>query len=160
MGANTFHDFDDFKIGQTFTSGPILVTAEDIIVFARQFDPQFFHLDPEAAKGSVFGEHVASGWHTAAITMRLLCEAAPAMDGGMIGRSVEKMNFPRAVKPGDNLSLKAKIMEKRVSNSTPNRGILRILAVTSNQKNEPVLEMETVVFVPLHQQIKKANQRP
>lgn len=151
MTEKHFHYIEDFKLGQSFSAGPILVTPEAVISFAREFDPQFFHLDPEAAKKSVFGEHVASGWHTAAITMRLLCDASPPMDSGMIGRSVEKMNFPRAVKPGDQLSLKAKILEKRLSNSNPNRGILRIHAVTSNQHGQPVLEMETVVFVPRRQ---------
>lgn len=149
--SNASSDFtymEDLKVGQKFVAGPLKVTAEDIIAFAKQFDPQPFHLDAEAAKQTPFGELVASGWHTASMTMRMIVDSSPNMEGGMIGRSVEKLNWLRAVKPGDTLSFEAEIIEMRGSGSDPSRGIMRIHNTTSNQNGEAVLTMESIVFVP------------
>ena len=88
MADEKFYYMEDLSVGQKFTGGPIEVTEQAIIDFANQFDPQEFHTDPEAAKDSVFGAHVASGWHTAALTMRLILDASPRMKGGMFGRSI------------------------------------------------------------------------
>lgn len=145
---NDFTYMEDLKVGQKFVAGPIKVTAEEIIAFATQFDPQPFHLDAEAAKHTAFGELVASGWHTASMTMRMIVDSSPNMEGGMIGRSIEKLNWLRAVKPGDSLSFEAEILDLRGSNSDPRRGVMRIRNTTSNQKGEPVLTMESIVFVP------------
>ncbi len=139
---------EDFYVGQKLVSGPVDVTAEEIIAFAKNFDPQDFHTDPEKAKNTVFGEHVASGWHTAALTMRLITMASPNVKGGMIGRSIEKMNWPRPVRPGDKLYLEAEILELRPSGKDPKRGIARIRNVTYNQSHESVMEMESIVFLP------------
>lgn len=146
--SSDFTYMEDLKVGQKFTAGPIKVTAEDIIAFARQFDPQPFHLDAEAAKQTPFGELVASGWHTASMTMRMIVDSSPNMEGGMIGRSVERLNWLRAVKPGDTLSFEAEILEMRGSGSDPRRGVMRIHNTTSNQNGEAVLTMESIVFVP------------
>ena len=146
--ASDFTYMEDLKVGQKFTAGPLKVTAEDIIAFAKQFDPQPFHLDAEAAKQTPFGELVASGWHTASMTMRMIVDSSPNMEGGMIGRSVERLNWLRAVKPGDTLSFEAEIIEMRGSGSDPSRGIMRIHNTTSNQNGEAVLTMESIVFVP------------
>ena len=145
---NDFTYMEDLKVGQKFVAGPIKVTAGEIIAFATQFDPQPFHLDAEAAKHTAFGELVASGWHTASMTMRMIVDSSPNMEGGMIGRSIEKLNWLRAVKPGDSLSFEAEILDLRGSNSDPRRGVMRIRNTTSNQKGEPVLTMESIVFVP------------
>ena len=145
---NDFTYMEDLKVGQKFVAGPIKVTAEEIIAFATQFDPQPFHLDAEAAKHTAFGELVASGWHTASMTMRMIVDSSPNMEGGMIGHSIEKLNWLRAVKPGDSLSFEAEILDLRGSNSDPRRGVMRIRNTTSNQKGEPVLTMESIVFVP------------
>lgn len=143
-----FTYLEDLAPGQKFSAGPIEVTAEEIIAFARKFDPQPFHLDLGAAKDTVFGELVASGWHTAALTMRLIVESSPRMEGGMIGRGIERMNWLRPVRPGDKLFYEAEILSLRASASNPKRGVMRLMNTTTNQHGQPVLTMESVVFVP------------
>src|ERR1700692_3977406 len=106
---------DDLHVGQRFTSATHVVDAAQIKAFARQFDPQPFHLDEEAAKGTMFGGLVARGWHTAAITMRLQVESGLPIAGGMIGIGGE-MNWPRPTRPGDVLRVETAIRE-----GTPSR---------------------------------------
>jgi acyl dehydratase len=148
MEEQNFIYMEDLTVGQKFTAGSVLVSEEEIIAFARQYDPQDFHTDPIKAKDTLFGTLVASGWHTAALSMRLILEASPKMKGGMIGRSAEKINWPRPVLPGDRLSIEVEVIDLRTSNSTPDRGVMRTRNTTFNQKGEPVMTMETVVFVP------------
>jgi acyl dehydratase len=148
MTADTYFYFEDAKVGQKFTAGPITMTEEEIITYGRKYDPQTFHTDPEAAKESIFGGLIASGWHTASVTMRLLLEATPKIKGGMIGRSVEKMGWPRPVRPGDQLSLVVEVIEIKPSASNPARGWVRTRNTTLNQKGEPVMEGETTIVVP------------
>jgi acyl dehydratase len=139
---------EDLKVGQKFAAGPRIVTEEEIIAYARQFDPQDFHTSPILAKDTVFGGLVASGWHTASMTMRLILEATPKMKGGMIGRQVEKISWPRPVRPGDELSLEIEIIDIRPSATNPARGTARTRNTVSNQKGETVMEMDTVILVP------------
>lgn len=148
MADEKFYYMEDLTVGQKFTAGPIEMTEADIIAFAKQFDPQEFHTDPEAAKTSVFGAHVASGWHTCAITMRMILEASPKMKGGMIGRTIEKLSWPRAVKAGDKLTFEGEILDLRASTTDDQRGVMRVKNITRNQLGKPVLEMESIVFVP------------
>ena len=116
--------------------------------FAREFDPQPFHLDRAAAKKSVFGGLVASGWHTAAITMRLLVTSDLNLAGGAIGLGVDELRFPRPVRPGDILRLELEIVDVRESQSKPDRGTARIRYATRNQKNEIVFTQTATVLVP------------
>lgn len=139
---------EDLTIGQKFHAGPITVTEEEIIAFATKYDPQDFHTDAVKAKNTSFGELVASGWHTAAMTMRMITEATPPMEGGMIGRAIEKMGWPRPVKPGDVLKLEMEVLETRTSEKSTSRGTMRTKNTVTNQNGKPVLEMEAVVFVP------------
>lgn len=139
---------EDLHVGQKLTAGPVTVTEKEIIEFAQKYDPQDFHTDPVKAKNTVFRELVASGWHTAGLTMRMVVEATPPMKGGMIGRNIEKISWPRPVKPGDQLSVAMEILDLRPSDSNPTRGIMRTKTTTFNQNHEPVMEMETIVFVP------------
>ena len=148
MESTKDHYMEDLSVGQKFSSGPIDVTAEDIMDYAKKYDPQDFHTDPALAKNTIFGHLIASGWHTASLTMRLIIEASPRMKGGMIGRSVERMNWLKPVEPGDKLYFECEILDLRASNSNPERGVMRVKNTTFNQKHEPVLEMDTVVFVP------------
>lgn len=143
---------EDCSAGQSYTAGPIHVTAQAIVDYAKQFDPQDFHTDAEKAKHTSFGELVASGWHTASMTMRMLVDALPPMEGGMIGRRVESMDWPRPVKPGDTLTLHTEILWVRPT-SNPARGILRTKSITSNQNGEPVMVMEAIIFVPRKKKI-------
>ena len=144
----TYIYLEDLSVGQKFHAGPLQVTQEAIIAYAKQFDPQDFHTDPIKAKDTVFGELVASGWHTASLTMSMIVKAGPTMKGGMVGRAIEKMSWPRPVRPGDVLSLEIEILDLRTSEKSPSRGIMRTWNTVTNQKGEPVLEMEVVIFVP------------
>jgi acyl dehydratase len=148
MASDDYKFMEDLAVGQKFSGGPIEVTAEGIIEYAQKFDPQDFHTDKQRAKKTVFGGLIASGWYTASLTMRMVVESSPKMLGGMIGRSVERMSWPRAVRPGDKLYFEGEILDLRASNSNPERGIMRVKNTTYNQNREPVLEMETIVFVP------------
>ena len=139
---------EDFHVGQKFATGSVTVTEEAIIAFARQYDPQDFHTDPVKAKESVFGGLVASGWHTTALSMKLIVEAMPKVKGGIVGLNAEKIFWPRPVRPGDRLSVEIEILELRASRSKPERGIMRTRSITLNQKGEPVMEKEDVIFVP------------
>jgi acyl dehydratase len=106
--------------------------------FANAFDPQPFHLDEEAARSTFFGGLAASGWHTAALTMRLLVESDVRPAGGIIGAGGEELRWPRAVRPGDELELEAEVLEVRPSASRPRRGLVKFRTTTLNQRQEPV----------------------
>jgi acyl dehydratase len=129
--------FEDLHLGQRWASGKHLIDAEQIKAFARQFDPQPFHLDAEAAKESLFGGLVASGWHTAAVTMRLLTDSGPPLAGGTIGVGAE-ISWPGPTRPGDILQVESEILELRPSRSNPERGIATIRSETRNQRGETV----------------------
>src|SRR6267154_975189 len=104
---------EDFAVGQTFGSGRLCVDEERIKAFAAEFDPQPFHLDEEAARGSIFRGLAASGWHTAAMTMRLLVESELKPAGGIIGAGFDEFRWPRPVRPGDELYVESEILEVR-----------------------------------------------
>jgi acyl dehydratase len=125
--------FEDFKVGDRFKSGSMDVSQDAIIAYARQFDPQPFHLDPDAAPKSMFGELVASGWHTASMTMRLFATSDMNIVNGVIGGGVEQLSWPRPVRPGDRLTVRSEIVETRPSKSKPDRGMMRVRVETLNQ---------------------------
>lgn len=129
---------EDFAVGQIYRSGKLRVSKEAIRAFAREFDPQPFHLDEAAARGSLFGELVASGWHTAALTMRLLVASEFRPAGGLIGARIEECRWPRPVRPGDELRVEAEILEVRPSRSRPDHGWIKVKTTTINQLDEPV----------------------
>ena len=139
---------EDLRVGDRFESGSYEVTENAIMQFAREFDPQPFHLDHAAAKRSVFGGLVASGWHTAAITMRLLVTSDLNLAGGAIGLGVDEMRFSKPVRPGDILRLELEIVDVRQSQSKPDRGTARIRYATRNQKDEIVFTQTATVLVP------------
>jgi len=126
---------EDFEPGQQFGSGSVTVDAEQIKAFAKQFDPQPFHLDDQAARASFFQGLAASGWHTAALTMRLLTTMKPTIAGGIIGAGAE-VNWPTATRPGDELRVESEVAEIRPSRSRPDRGIVLLKSQTLNQRNE------------------------
>jgi acyl dehydratase len=129
---------EDFAAGQTYVSAGRRVDAEAIKAFAAEFDPQPFHLDEDAARNSFFGALAASGWHTAAITMRLLVESGFRPAGGIIGTRADELKWPRPVRPGDELHVTAEVLEVRASNSRPGQGFVKFRATTLNQNGEPV----------------------
>jgi acyl dehydratase len=139
---------EDFSVGQTFRSGTARVELERLKAFAAEFDPQPFHLDEEAARDSLFGRLVASGWHTAAITMRLLVDGEMKVAGGSIGAGVEEMKWPRPVYPGEVLRVESEVVEVRPSRSNPERGIVRLRSTTLNQDDQPVMIQTASLIVP------------
>lgn len=135
----------DLGAGHIIRSGEITLTADAIIDFARQFDPQAMHTDPAAAAHGFFGRLVASGWHTAAITMRLMVEAGPFGAGPFIGMRVEDMRFTRPVEPGATLRAEAQILEIGPARD----GFARAaLAVTTFADGEPVLTQRWTILAP------------
>ena|SRR5438128_12659701 len=132
--------FEDLKAGDRFKSGTYKVTEEQIVSFAREFDPQPFHLDSGVARQTMFESLVASGWHTAAITMRLFVQTLNFAEGA-IGLGVDELRWPNAVRPGDVLQVETEIVDLRESRSKPSHGIVRIRNVTTNQRGEVVQTM-------------------
>lgn len=127
---------EDLHEGQTFASRPQEVTTEAIKAFASQYDPQPFHLDEAAAEGSFFGGLAASGWQTAAVTMRLLTESVP-LAGGVIGGGGE-IRWPQATRPGDLLVVESRVEKVAPSRSRPDRGMVTLRSETRNQRGEVV----------------------
>ncbi len=127
---------EDFTIGQTFGSGCLRIDAEGIKRFAAEFDPQPFHLNEQAALGTIFRGLAASGWHTAALTMRLLVESEFKTAGGVVGAGLDELRWPRPVRPGDELRVETKILEIRPSRSRPEQGIVKVKVTTRNQEGE------------------------
>jgi acyl dehydratase len=144
----TEHYLDDFAPGQTFKTGRVRVDKEKIFDFARQFDPQPYHLDEAAAQQSPFQGLAASGWHTAAITMRLLVDGEFRPAGGILGVGFEELSWPRAVRPGDELHAVSEILEVRPSKSRPDRGLIKVRTTTFNQNNEAVMVYTGNLLVP------------
>ncbi len=141
--------FEDLAVGQTYRStAPITVTAEGIKAFAREFDPQPFHLDEETAQPTFFNGLAASGWHTASITMRLLVESDLRPAGGTIGAGGESLKWPRATRPGDVLRAEIEILELRPSQSRPELGVVKIRLITLNQHDQPVQTCVPVLMFP------------
>jgi acyl dehydratase len=130
--------FEDFTVGQTFGSGRLVVDKEQVKRFAAEFDPQPFHLDEAAAKDTIFRGLAASGWHTAAMTMRLLVDSEIRPAGGIVGAGFDEFRWPRPVRPGDELHLKSEVLDVRLSQSRPSQGLIKLRTTTLNQDNEPV----------------------
>ena len=128
---------DDLHVGQRFASGEFSIDADRIKAFAAEFDPQAFHLDESAAQASIFGGLVASGWHTAALTMRLLVTGGLPFATGLIGLGAE-VGWPRPTRPGDTLRVESEVLEISPSRSKPNQGIVRVRSTTFNQSGEQV----------------------
>jgi acyl dehydratase len=131
---------EDLSIGMTFSGGPIKLSEEAIIAFAREFDPQPFHTDPEAAKATLFKGLAASGWQTAGVTMRMLVDGAMPFACGSIGLGVE-VSWPRPVRPGDELSVVSEVIDITPSSSKPNQAIVTLRTTTTNQKGDAVQVM-------------------
>jgi len=138
---------DDLKIGQRFTSGTLALDAEQIKRFAREYDPQPFHLDEAAAENSIFKGLAASGWHTAALTMRLLVGGGLPLAGGSVGAGGE-ITWPRPTRPGDILQVESEVIAVTPSRSRPDRGIVTVRSETKNQRGEVVQLLTAKLMVP------------
>ncbi|WP_374443744.1 MaoC family dehydratase [Stella sp.] len=131
--------FEDFHAGDVYDLGSRAVTREEILDFARQFDPQYFHVDEERAKESIYGGLIASGWHTAAMTMRLACDAIVLQSASMGSPGLDELRWVRPVRPGDTLTARMEILSARASQSKPDRGIVISQVIVANQDGETVL---------------------
>jgi acyl dehydratase len=141
--------FEDYIVGEVFKpGGRIRVTKDDIIAFARQFDPQPFHLDEEAGRKSIFGRLVASGWHTAALTMRLITMNVRRSEGGNVGLGFDTLRWPIPVHPGDELHIETEVLEARPSRSRPDQGLIKLRTRTFNQDGQVVQELIGNAMVP------------
>ena len=130
---------DDFRAGQKFTGADRLrVDAGEIRAFATRYDPQPFHLDDSAARASIFRGLAASGWHTAAMTMRLLVASELQPAGGIVGAGFDEFRWPLPVRPGDELRVEVEVLEVRPSKSRPDIGLVKIRTTTLNQNGEAV----------------------
>lgn len=142
--------FEDIEIGQHFVTATLTVSEEEIVRFAREFDPQPFHLDNEAARQTQFAGLSGSGWHTAALTMRLLVDGGPPLAGGILGVGGE-IAWTRPVRPGDTLQVHCEVVAITPSRSRPERGIVTIRNETRNQRDEVVQTFVAKVIVPRRQ---------
>jgi acyl dehydratase len=125
---------EDFAVGQVYRSGRLPVEKDQIIAFAAQFDPQPYHLDEQAARKSVFGGLVASGWHTAALTMRLIVDGEFRPANGVLGVGFDDLSWPHPVRPGDVLHAESEVIEVRPSRSRPDRGLIRVRTTTFERR--------------------------
>ncbi|MFZ1989431.1 MAG: MaoC family dehydratase [Alphaproteobacteria bacterium] len=138
---------EDLAVGQRFVTAAYKLSAEEIMAFGRQYDPQPFHLDAAAAKESLFEGLAASGWHTAAISMKLLVESGPKIAGGLIGAGGE-LSWPRPTRPGDTLHVETEVLAITPSKSRPDRGMITVRNTTLNQNGETVQGVVARLVVP------------
>jgi acyl dehydratase len=147
-GGRLSRYLEDFAPGQKYGSGRLVVEEARVKSFAAEFDPQPFHLDDREARGSIFGGLAASGWHTAAMTMRLLVESELKPAGGIVGAGFDEFRWPAPVRPGDELHLEIEILEVRASKSRPTQGVVKVRTTTRNQNGEPVQVSVGNLIVP------------
>jgi acyl dehydratase len=134
--------FEDYREGEQFEFGNYLVTEEEIIEFAKRYDPQPFHVDKDAAAATIFGGLIASGWMTASIGMRMLVDNFISIKSSMGSPGVDEMRFVKPVRAGDKLRLRVSIMSTRKSQSKPDRGVLQFFEEIVNQNDEVVLSLK------------------
>ena len=135
---------DDFKPGDKFTTGSVTITEKQIVEFAKQYDPQPFHIDPAAAKESIFGGLIASGFQTMALGFRLVCDSGVLKAASLGSPGMDELRWLRPVRPGDTLSVEIEVKEVRPSQSKPDRGIARMAYRYRNQRGEDVLTVTSM----------------
>ncbi len=138
--------FEDFPVGSRFVSRRQVLTEEEMIAFAQRYDPQPFHIDPNVGE-NLLGGLAASGWQTASISMRLFVDTMQ-VEGGIVGRALDELRWPRAVRPGDSIRVEIEILEARRSESKPGYGLLRYRSLTLNQNDEVVQSFLALAILP------------
>ena len=139
--------FEDYVPGTVHDLGSVVVDEQEVIAFARQFDPQPFHLDKERAEKSAFGGLIASGWHTACMTMRLLVDSYLSEVSSEGSPGIDELRWLRPVRPGDQLTVRISILDARRSRSRPERGIVRSQTETLNQDGGGVMHLTSTIFI-------------
>jgi acyl dehydratase len=145
--VNEVKYFEDYHVGATAEFGAYEVTEQEVVDYARRFDPQPFHVDAEAAKRSMFGGLIASGWHTGAMMMRMFCEHGHAGEPILASPGFDDLKWLKPVRPGDRLSVRQKVRETVASKSRPDRGLVKFDATVLNQAGEAVMTVTTMVFI-------------
>jgi acyl dehydratase len=144
---NDLKYFDDYVPGATYDCGSVSIDQADIIAFAKKFDPQPFHTDPEAAARGPYGGLIASGWHTTAVVMRLLVDNYLSAEASLGGPGADEIRWPYPVRPGNTLRVRATVLEARRSLSKPERGIVKTMAEAVNQDGRTVMRATAVNFL-------------
>lgn len=144
--------FEDYVAGTTHEFGSIVVDQDEMIAFARRFDPQVFHTDPEGARDTVFGGLIASGWHTSGLMMRLYADYYLSKVSSLGSPGVDALQWHKPVRPGDELSIRVKVLDTKRSRSKPDRGIVHSFIDVMNQNREVVMSMKAVNFFLCRQQ--------
>ena len=139
--------FEDYRPGLVVTGGPVTVSEAEILDFARRYDPQPMHTDLAAAKAGQFGGLIASGWHTAALTMRLVATEFLSPESGLASPGIDELRWLKPVRPGDALSLRATVTEARPSRSKPDQGVVRSLVEIVNQHGEVVMSLRPISII-------------
>src|SRR5262249_19552372 len=139
--------FDDYVEGDVHHLGSIAVEKDEVIAFARRFDPQTFHVDPDGAKLTPFGGLIASGWHTCALTMRLFAEHYLTHIASLASRGLDELRWLKPVRPGDALSVRVTVLKATPSRSKPDRGAVTSLVEAFNQTDEAVMTFKCVNFI-------------
>ena len=139
--------FEDYTPGAVFATGAIAVSAQEIIDFARRYDPQAMHTDPEAAAAGRFDGLIASGWHTAALMMRLFATHFLSPESSIASPGIDELRWPRPVRPGDALSLRITVLEARRSRTRPEQGVVRSLIEVLNQDGAVVMSLKPVSLI-------------
>jgi acyl dehydratase len=134
--------FEDFEPGMVFDLGERMLAKEDIVAFAREYDPQPFHVDEEAARESAFGGLIASGWHTGSVFMRLYVDALLSRAAAMGSPGVEELRWPKPVRPGDTLTARVTVLDTTPSTRNPKRGTVHLFSEVENQRGETVMTMK------------------
>ena len=150
MRKSTFHVpvenryFEDYLVGSVHEFGSIAVKQDEVIAFAKRFDPQVFHTDPESAKKTIFNGLIASGWHTAGLMMRLFADHFLSKVASLGSPGVDELRWNKPVRPGDELSVRVSVLEARRSRSKPDRGIVHSFIEVMNQNRDVVMSMKAV----------------
>ena len=147
MNDHGLRYFEDYALGSMYECGTVSIDEASIISFGKEFDPQPFHVDPAAAARGPFGGLIASGWHTAAVTMRLLVGNYLSAQASLGGAGADEIRWPYPVRPEDTLRVRATVVESRRSLSRPDRGIIKTLAETANQAGRTVMRCTVINFL-------------
>ena len=147
MNDHGLRYFEDYALGTTYDCGSVSIDQAGIIAFAKEFDPQPFHVDPAAAAAGPFGGLIASGWHTAVLVMRLLVEQYLSEEASLGSAGLDELRWPHPVRPGDTLRARATVIESRRSLSKPDRGIIKTLVEAVNQDGRTVMRATAINFM-------------
>jgi acyl dehydratase len=139
--------FEDYLLGATYECGNVSMDQAGIVAFAKEFDPQPFHVDPAAAAAGPYGGLIASGWHTAALVMRLLVENYLAAESSLGSAGLDELRWPHPVRPGDTLRVRATVVESRRSLSKPDRGIVKTVVEAANAGGATVMRATAINFI-------------